>query len=180
VHSLPIAHIYDGVFQTRFVAKVTLTSALCPPLLPNDTTPFGGLTASSFLQFLESSGAPSLELLAYFIWTAVSSYDDVHVIGSTAHRVQFPTSDATVVRNRRFDQASLLLVKYTRVLGHPGLGFQLPNWIGKLRSLSMPDPSTFIAWQPRSIGGPRQKVRQWLGHRRLMRPGTLRAESSHD
>jgi hypothetical protein len=60
----------------------------------------------------------------------------MEVIGAAIHRVQLPTSDATVIYYGLFDQASLLLIEDTCIFGHSNLGLEFTNRVGELIALS--------------------------------------------
>jgi len=89
--------------------------------------------------------------------------DDVHMVRTTVDGVQRPASNLAVLDDCRFDETPLLIIEPASLVRHSRSSFQLGHWVGKLKSVMALNPAAFIAWQPRSIGRPRQKITQRLG-----------------
>jgi hypothetical protein len=108
--------------------------------------------------------APCLQVVSNDLRRPVRGDDHVQVIRSAVDLEQSPAANPTCLRDLLLYHLALLVVQKSGGLGHSRLCFKLARRLGELSTLPVFNPAAFIARQPRSVGGPCQKIRQWLRH----------------
>src|SRR5262249_16941761 len=104
--------------------------------------------------------------------------DNMHVLGAAVDDVQVPAADGTMFGDDFLDKAALLRVEHARFFLQEGPGRGLKPRVRWPELSPFLDPTALIAGKPRTVGCPRQEVRQRVGHRDVPRIGTHRASEA--
>ena len=151
---LPIPDVDDRRIQRRFVENPTDAAALGPPIL------------SILIESIPKA--------------ASRGYHNVHMIRATVSRKEMPFTNVTRFFELRLNGRSHLAIQPTRVVGHPGSGFQLTPGQWQSPASAIFNPSARVAGQPGAVGIPSQKQCDRVVHQHSPpNDCPLRGENTH-
>ena len=151
--------IPDCCFYTLCIIQPALAATLSPPIFPDN------FRARCSFVILEFSRTPGLELAHNIVRCPPNSrYDHMNVLVPSCDCVKLPVANPAMFRNGVFDYKALFDFKCQCVFCHPFSSCVLTFKIWESKFTSLVNPVAFIAWQPRAIGGPCQKVGQCFFH----------------
>jgi hypothetical protein len=101
---LSLQDISDCGFKAFLIANEALAASLSPPVLPH-------VLASVALAFLQSSRAPSLELISDVFRFPIRRYNHGYMVRAGVYGVKLPMSDLAMIADRVGNDCPFVVTK---------------------------------------------------------------------